>query len=121
MARILKNQLQNALSSLLPALRPCTQSEIRIYCHFVGDSRGSDLLSQKNNESSAQSTVKSGLSAALFLCLAIYLRTAKYIMNINAHKLTGRRCVDTSNPEQIPDAFCGINSILTLPPFGAFV
>lgn len=42
-------------------------------------------------------------------------------MSINAHKLTGRRCVDTSNPEQIPDAFSGINSILTLPPFGVFV
>lgn len=43
-------------------------------------------------------------------------------MSINAHKLTDRRCVDTSNPEQIPpDAFSRINSILALPPFGVFI
>jgi len=42
-------------------------------------------------------------------------------MSINAHKLTGRRWVDTSNPEQIPDAFNGINSILTLPPSGGLI
>lgn len=46
--------------------RHCTQSEIRIYCHFADDSRGSDLLSQKNNESSAQSTVKHGLLSGPF-------------------------------------------------------
>lgn len=42
-------------------------------------------------------------------------------MSINAHKLTGRRCVDTSNPEQIPDAFSGINSVLAQSPFDVFI
>lgn len=58
---------------------------------------------------------------ALFPCLTVSLRTAKYIMSINAHKLTGRRCVDTSNPEQIPDAFSGINSVLAQSPFDMFI
>lgn len=90
--------------------RHCIQSEIRIYCHFADDSRSSDLLSQKNNESSAQSTVKHGLGVALFPCLPIYLRTVKSIMSINAYKLAGRRWVDISNPEQVPDVFSEINS-----------
>lgn len=109
-----------SLLGLFPSLRPCTQPETRIYCHFVDDSRGSDLLSQKNNESSAQSTVKCGLRVAFFPRLAIYLRTVRYIMSINAHKSTGRRCVDISNPEQILNAFSEIDSNLALPPFGVF-
>lgn len=106
-----------SLLFLLSPPRHCTQSEIRIYCHFADDSRGSDLLSQKNNESSAQSTVKHGLWVALFPCLPIYLRTVKSIMSINAYKLAGRRWVDISNQEQVPDVFSEINSILTLLPF----
>lgn len=102
-----------SLLFLLSPPRHCTQSEIRIYCHFADDSRGSDLLSQKNNESSAQSTVKHGLWVALFPCLPIYLRTVKSIMSINTYKLAGRRWVDISNPEQVPDAFSEINSVST--------
>lgn len=58
---------------------------------------------------------KWGFWVAFFPCLAVYLRTAKYIMSINAHKLTSRRWVGTSNPKQIPDAFSGLNPILALP------
>lgn len=116
-----ESSVKCSLLSLLSSPRHCTQSEIRIYCHFADDSRGSDLLSQKNNESSAQSTVKRGLWVALFPRLPIYLRTVKYIMSINGNKLTGRAWVNISNPEQIPDVFSEINYILTLLPFIVFI
>lgn len=42
-------------------------------------------------------------------------------MSTNAYKLAGRRWVDISNPEQVPDVFSEIKSILTVLPFSLFI